>query len=376
MLPLDGITVLDFSTLLPGPLAGLILARAGARIIKVERPGAGDEMRSYQPRIGPHSVNFAMLNAGKESLAIDLKSPEGMAQLRPYLETADIVLEQYRPGVMDRLGIGYDQISRINPGVIYCAITGWGQDGPNALQAAHDLNYVAESGLLGLGADASGAPVLPPFLVADVAGGSYPAVMNILLALRQRDRTGKGSFLDISMTENCLSFAYWALGNGFGADQWPVGGRELVTGGTPRYQIYRTRDDRFLAAAPLEDKFWDNFCELIALAPEFRDPACDTRLATAEVAKLIVQKTSEQWMELFADKDVCCSIVATMEEAVRHPQFAARGTFRREIAVGDARMPALPLPVIEAFSTELLETPPELGAGLTKGPPPGSAGAE
>jgi len=369
MLPLEGITVLDFSTLLPGPLAGLILARAGARIIKIERPGAGDEMRSYQPRIGDHSVNFAILNAGKESLAIDLKSPEGLAQLRPYLETADVVLEQFRPGVMDRLGIGYDQVSLINPGVIYCAITGWGQSGPEALKAGHDLNYMAEAGILGLTADATGAPILPPVLAADIAGGSYPAVMNILLALRQRDRTGKGAFLDIPMAENLLSFAYWGLGNGFGAHSWPVGGQELVTGGTPRYQIYRTSDGRYLAAAPLEDKFWHNFCEIIVLDPRFRGDACDARVAIKAVADVIGQKTAETWMQAFDEQDVCCSIVATLEEAVRHPQFQARDTFRRTVAVGNATMPALPLPVVDALSNNAVESPPDLGGfGGKEGP--------
>ena len=364
MLPLDGITVLDFSTLLPGPLAGLILARAGARIIKIERPGSGDEMRSYEPRIGAHSVNFALLNAGKESIAIDLKAPEAIERLRPFLETADVILEQFRPGVMARLGLGYDQVSEINPRAIYCAITGWGQDGPNALQAAHDLNYVAEAGVLGLSSDATGSPLLPPMLVADIAGGAYPAVMNILLALRQRDRTGKGSFLDIAMAENVLSFAYWGLGNGFGAQQWPVSGQELVTGGTPRYQLYRTLDGRYLAAAPLEDKFWNNFCNIIALAPELRKPTCDPKVATKGVADVIKQKTADEWMRLFVDEDVCCSIVATLEEAVRHPQFIARGIFRRTVAVGKAKMPALPLPIVEGFSRDVIETPPDLGAGF------------
>jgi crotonobetainyl-CoA:carnitine CoA-transferase CaiB-like acyl-CoA transferase len=364
MLPLEGITVLDFSTLLPGPLAGLILARAGARIIKVERPGAGDEMRSYQPRIGDHSINFAMLNAGKESLAIDLKSPEGLAQLRPYLESADVILEQFRPGVMDRLGIGYEAISRINPSAIYCTITGWGQDGPEALKAGHDLNYLAEAGILGLSADATGAPILPPVLVADIAGGAYPAVMNILLALRQRDRTGKGAFLDIPMAENLLSFAYWGLGNGFGAQRWPVAGEELVTGGTPRYQIYRTSDDRFLAAAPLEDKFWHNFCEAIGLPSQYRDEGCNAKEATRAVAELISRNTAAHWMQIFDGLDVCCSIVATLEEAVRHPQFLARNTFGRTVSVGEATMPALPLPVVAALSSNGLTSPPALGEGV------------
>src|SRR5687768_1076540 len=154
MQPLEGIRVLDFSTLLPGPMASLLLAEAGAEVIKIERPGRGDEMRSYVPRFGPDSVNFALLNRGKRSIAIDLKAPGAVDRLRPLIATADVVIEQFRPGVMDRLGLGYDALRAINPKMVYCAVTGWGQTGPKADVAAHDLNYVAESGMLALAAGA------------------------------------------------------------------------------------------------------------------------------------------------------------------------------------------------------------------------------
>jgi crotonobetainyl-CoA:carnitine CoA-transferase CaiB-like acyl-CoA transferase len=224
MQPLADVTVLDFSTLLPGPLAGLVLARAGARVLKIERPNTGDEMRSYTPRVGDFSVNFALLNAGKESIEIDLKSKDAKDRLMPLIEKADVLIEQFRPGVMDRLGLGYEDLARINPGLIYCSITGWGQGGPKAMTAAHDLNYMAEAGILGLSAGSDGAPVLPPVLAADIAAGAYPAVINILLALRNRETTKRGAYLDIAMGENLLTFAYWGLGNGFAAHQWPGGG--------------------------------------------------------------------------------------------------------------------------------------------------------
>src|SRR5688500_15799560 len=249
MQPLEGIRVLDFSTLLPGPLATLILAEAGAEVIKIERPGRGDEMRSHTPRFGTDSVNFALLNRGKRSIAIDLKAPDAVATLRPLIESADVVVEQFRPGVMDRLGLGYESLREINPRLVYCAITGYGQHGPKADVAAHDLNYVAESGMLSLTKGADGAPVLPAALVADIAGGSYPAVVNILLALCARDRTGLGCKLDIAMADNLFTLMYWGIGNGLAAGEWPQPGGDLVTGGSPRYNIYRTRDDRFLAAA-------------------------------------------------------------------------------------------------------------------------------
>jgi crotonobetainyl-CoA:carnitine CoA-transferase CaiB-like acyl-CoA transferase len=193
MQPLSDILVLDFSTLLPGPMATLLLAEAGAEVIKIERPGSGEELRNYQPRFADTSVSFAMLNRGKRSVAIDLKAPDAVSRLHPLIESADVVVEQFRPGVMDRLGLGYAALSAINPRIVYCAITGYGQNGPKAQVAAHDLNYQADAGLLSIAADADGAPVVPNALVADIAGGAYPAVLNILLALRERDRTAKPS---------------------------------------------------------------------------------------------------------------------------------------------------------------------------------------
>jgi crotonobetainyl-CoA:carnitine CoA-transferase CaiB-like acyl-CoA transferase len=247
MQPLEGIRVLDFSTLLPGPLATLMLAEAGAEVIKIERPGRGDEMRSYTPKFGVDSVNFALLNRGKRSIAMDLKEQGAVAKLMPLLKSADVIVEQYRPGVMDRLGLGYEALDKINPRIIYCAITGYGQSGPRAEVAAHDLNYVAEAGMLALAAGADGAPVVPAALVADIGGGTYPAVINILLALRERDRTGKGCKLDIAMADNLFAFMYWALGNGQAGGQWPAPGGDLVTGGSPRYNVYRTKDGKFVA---------------------------------------------------------------------------------------------------------------------------------
>jgi crotonobetainyl-CoA:carnitine CoA-transferase CaiB-like acyl-CoA transferase len=190
--PLSDVRVLDFSTLLPGPLATLLLAEAGADVIKIERPGRGDEMRSYQPKFGADSVNFALLNRGKRSIAIDLKDPAAVEKLKPLLESADVVVEQFRPGVMDRLGLGYDALSKLNARIIYCAITGYGQHGPRADVAAHDLNYIADAGMLALAAGSDGAPVPPPALIADIGGGTYPAVINILLALARTRPHGQG----------------------------------------------------------------------------------------------------------------------------------------------------------------------------------------
>ncbi len=353
MRPLEGIRVLDFSTLLPGPLATLMLVEAGAEVIKIERPGRGDEMRSYVPKFGDDSVNFALLNRGKRSIAIDLKQADAVTRLRPLIASADIVIEQFRPGVMDRLGFGHDALAAINDRLIYCAITGFGQTGPRADVAAHDLNFLAESGMLGLTAGADGAPVLPPALIADIAGGTYPAVVNILLALRQRDRTGKGCKIDIAMADNLFTFLYWAIGNGNAAGAWPAAGSDLVTGGSPRYQIYTTSDSRYIAAAPLEDKFWSNFIDAIGAPASLKTDDRDVAAAKKVIGMIIGAAPAAHWQTVFAGKDVCCTVVATMEEAMNNDHFRERGVFARQLDSGQGRrITALPVPVDAAFRGE------------------------
>lgn len=352
MQPLAGIRVLDFSTLLPGPLATLLLAEAGAEVTKIERPGTGDEMRGYTPKFGTDSVNFALLNRGKRSIAIDLKAKDAVSRLKPLLQGADVIVEQFRPGVMDRLGLGYGAVTAINPRIVYCSITGYGQSGPRAQTAAHDLNYIAETGMLALSAGADGAPVLPPALVADIGGGAYPAVMNILLALRAREGTGRGCKLDMAMADHLFTFMYWALGDGLAADRWPRPGGALVTGGSPRYQVYRTRDDRFVAAAPLEAKFWQNFCEAIDLPSDARDDARDPAATRDAVAQRIRSRTADEWRAIFSGKDLCCSIVASIEEALADPQVVARQLFERQVKADGKSMPALPVPIAEIFRSD------------------------
>jgi crotonobetainyl-CoA:carnitine CoA-transferase CaiB-like acyl-CoA transferase len=362
MRPLEGIRVLDFTTLLPGPLCTLMLAEAGAEVIKIERPGRGDEMRSYVPKLGEDSVNFALLNRGKRSVAVDLKAPGAVERLRPLVESADVIIEQFRPGVMDRLGLGYAALSALQPRLVYCSLTGYGQTGPRSGVAAHDLNFAAESGLLAIAAGSDGAPVVPAALVADIGGGSFPAVINILLALQQRERTGQGCHLDVAMSDNLFTFMYWGLGNGFAAGRWPRPGAELVSGGSPRYQVYRTADDRFVAAAPLEDQFWKRFCELVDLPERWRDDALDPAGTRRAVAERIRSATAEVWRARFAGQDVCCAIVASLEEAVEDPHVRARGLFDRSMTADGRRIPALPLPLAPQFrSRDADGTYPALG---------------
>jgi alpha-methylacyl-CoA racemase len=331
-LPLEGLVVLDFSTLLPGPLATLLLAEAGAEVIKIERPG-GDELRAWEPRCGTDSVQFTMLNRGKHSRILDLKDPADRAQLDPLLPRADVLVEQFRPGVMARLGLGYEDVSRINPRIVYCSITGYGQHGPKSGTAGHDLNYLAETGLLALSMGSPAGPVLPPALIADIAGGSYPAVFNILLALRNRDHTARGCHLDVSMTDNLFTLMFSALGTGAVTGRWPKNGQDQTTGGSARYRLYRAKGGGMLAVAALEDRFWSAFCDVIRLDPSLRDDRADPTATAAAVAKIIATETTHTWAARFRDKDCCCSIVRELPEALEDPHFVRRGITRDEMHV-------------------------------------------
>lgn len=349
MRPVNDLLVLDFSTLLPGPMATLLLAEAGAEVVKVERP-AGEEMRAYHPRWGRDSINFSMLNRGKKSIALDLKDSDQRRRIMPLVERADVVVEQFRPGVMARLGLSYEEVSAVNPRAVYCSITGYGQSGPKRDVAGHDLNYIGDAGLLALSMGPPEAPVVPPALIADIGGGAYPAVINILLALRERDRTGKGCALDIAMSDNLFAFAYWALGAGLATGKWPGNGADRVTGGSPRYHLYKTADARVAAVAALEQKFWVAFCRAIDLPERFRDDQKDPGATLAAVGECIASKPAPHWSRVFAEADCCCSIVVDLESALQDEHFRARGLFSHVLAgEGGAHLPAMPVPVADGF---------------------------
>ena len=348
MQPLSGLLVLDFTTLLPGPLASLMLAEAGAEVFKIERPG-GEDMRRFPPSVDGVSAPFAMLNRGKQCLALDLKSEADRARLMPLLMRADILIEQFRPGVMARLGLGYDEAAKINPRLIYCSISGYGQSGPRAGEAGHDINYIGNSGLLDLQPGPIERPVVPPMLAADIAGGSFPAVINILLALRARDQSGQGCHVDIAMTDAMFTFAWYALALGAAA-KFPKPGEMWLVGSSPRYQLYPTKDGKIVACGAIEQKFWLAFTAAIGLAAEFIDDSRDTKAARDAVAKLILARTADDWRPILAAADCCATIVAPLEEAMRDPHFVQRGLFAHEVAtVSGKAIPALPVPIAPAF---------------------------
>ncbi len=349
MQPLSGLLVLDFTTLLPGPLASLMLAEAGAEVIKIERPG-GEDMRAFPPIVDGESVAFALLNRSKTGLTLDLKRDVDREKLKVLIARADILLEQFRPGVMARLGLGYEEIRALNPRLIYCSISGYGQSGPRAGEAGHDINYIGNTGLLDLQPGPIDAPVVPPMLAADIAGGSFPAVINILLALRARDRSGQGCHLDIAMTDAMFAFAWYALALGSATGRFPAPGELALVGASPRYQLYPTKDGRLVACGALEQKFWLAFTAAIGLAAEYTNDFRDTSATRMAVAKAIAARTSEEWRPILAAADCCATIVAPLQEAMRDPHFVERGLFAHQIATQSGKtLPALPLPIAPEF---------------------------
>lgn len=364
--PLSSCLVVDFTTLLPGPLATLMLAQAGAEVVKVERL-EGEDMRRFGPFENGCSLPFAMLNRGKRAVALDLKDPAARQRLMPLVQRADVLVEQFRPGVMARLGLDYQSLAEINPRLIYCSISGYGQSGPLAQTVGHDLNYISETGLLSLSHGPLSAPVLPPALIADIAGGSFPAVINILLAVLARQTSGQGCHLDIAMTEAITSFMVFALAERHATGRVPRSGEGLVTGGVARYNLYPTKDGRLLAIAALEERFWQIVCDVTGLEPQFHDDFARPIEARERLAALIFSCRSEDWLARFAGKNACVSLVATIDEAFNLSHFAK---FK---PIEEQTIPQLAISISAQFKDKLTSHVPEIGADnhryLTAQPP-------
>ncbi len=327
--PLQGIRVVDFTRLLPGGYATQMLADWGAEVIKVEDPRGGDPARWSAPMVEGVSLYFAVMNRNKRSLAVDLKAAAGRDAVLRLIATADVVIESFRPGVMARLGLGADALLARFPRLIYCAVTGYGQDGPAAERAGHDLNYQGVTGMLSLNrATPDDPPVLPATQLADIAGGALPAVMAILAALVGRAATGRGEIIDISMHDATL--ALQPLQSILALAGHPVepGGPQLH-GGDPAYGIYAASDGRFVTLAALEPKFWERFCDL-AGHPEWipfhgtRVPAQREQLRR-DLAALFATRTRDEWQALLEDGDTCVGPVLSLNEALATPQTQARG---------------------------------------------------
>ncbi len=323
---LSSLRVLDFSTLLPGPFASMHLADMGADVLRVEAPGRPDMVRMRPPFDGGVSAGHAYLNRSKRSIALDMKKPNAADVVRRLIHTYDIVLEQFRPGVMDRLGIGYEALSSENPGVIYCALTGYGQNGPMRDRAGHDNNYLSLAGVMSVSGRRGQGPSPQGVQIADIGGGSLCAIAGILAAVIHRNHTGEGQFVDVSMFDGALSWNCQA------SPAYLVGGivpgfeTQGLNGGT-HYDYYRTKDGRYLSVGSLEPKFWMEFCEVIGhpeIIPRLAEPGPEMDSVKVIIRAAIEKQDFAEWRALFAKADCCVEPVLNIDEAVAHPQTAAR----------------------------------------------------
>jgi crotonobetainyl-CoA:carnitine CoA-transferase CaiB-like acyl-CoA transferase len=346
--PLSGLTVVDFSTLLPGPLATLMLAEAGAEVIKVERPG-GEDMRRFPPFFAGGSAPFALLNRGKSSVFIDLKGDAGREEALALIGDADILIEQFRPGVMERLGLGFDAVTAANPRLIYCAISGYGQSGLRAGEAGHDINYAGRTGLLDLSWGDRDHPVLPPAQIADIGGGSFPAVVNVLLALLQRERTGEGAFLDIAMSDALFTFSVFAQAAGTADGRFPGNGEGLLAGGSPRYGLYPAQCGTPICIGALENHFWARLCETLDIAEDARDDMKEPQKSRQAIAAAIAARTATEWQPILAAADCCASVLTPLAEAMQDPHFQGRGLFDHSVGDEDGYLPAAVVPIDRQF---------------------------
>ncbi len=328
--PLTGIRVLDLSRLLPGPFLTMVLADLGADVVKIEDPRVGDYMRAFPPAKGGLGARYLAVNRNKRSLALDLKAPAGRDALLRMVERADVVVESFRPGVLDRLGVGYDVLAARNPKIVLCSISGYGATGPYVERAGHDLNYIGLGGVLAMGAEARGRmPAMPGVQIADLAGGALWSATGILAALVGRERTGRGQHLDISMTEGAMALLAAELGN-LDCGAHPTRAQETLNGGLACYSVYRTKDDRYLSVGALEPKFWlafnqaigraGNLAELVA-PPDKQDQIRD------EIQAILATRTRDEWAAALAAHDCCCEPVLELDELPAHPLHQARGVF-------------------------------------------------
>jgi crotonobetainyl-CoA:carnitine CoA-transferase CaiB-like acyl-CoA transferase len=324
--PLDGIRVLDLTRLLPGDFATWVLADLGAEVIKIEDTGGGDYMRWMPPMVGESSAMFWALNRGKRAITLDLKQAPGRDVFLRLLEGADCVVEGFRPGVMDRLGLGYGELSRRKPDLVYCAITGYGQDGPYRERAGHDLLYNSLAGLQGVTGTADGELAIPGFQVADLGAGGAGAALAVVSALlrRERDPERRGGFLDVSMFDGVAAFMAPHMARHLAGETNEGPGRMQLNGRYPCYRLYRAGDGRWMALAALEPKFWRAFCELVD-RPDLVERQFDEDGAADEVAAVIGARTRAEWEKILKHADVMMEPVNDLDEASRDPQLRARG---------------------------------------------------
>ncbi|MEK1907153.1 MAG: CaiB/BaiF CoA-transferase family protein [Pseudomonas sp.] len=362
--PLSSLKVLDFSTLLPGPFASLLLADMGAEVLRVESPTRMDLVRVLPPHVDGVSASHAYLNRNKRSIALDLKRPESLEVVHKLVAQYDIVLEQFRPGVMEKLGLGYEALKAINPRLIYVSITGYGQTGPYKDRAGHDLNYLALAGVASYTGRRDSGPLPLGVQLADIAGGSLHGVIGLLAAVIARQSTGLGQHVDISMTD-CAFSLHGMAGAGYLAAGVEPGMENQVLNGGSFYDYYRTRDGRWLSVGSLEPQFMQQFCAVIGrpeLAARGLSPKPEEQKALKREIEIEIEKHDlAEWQQRFAVVDACIEPLLSLAEAVEHPQLKARGVVTQVPREGRPAQAQIACPI--RFS-EGLEPPRHIGPAV------------
>ena len=326
--PLEGLKVIDLTRMLPGPFGTMLMADLGADVIVVEQPSG--------PALGPRRKNF-YVDRNKRSLALNLKDERALKILYGLVKKADVFVEGFRPGVTERLKIDYERLKKVNPGLVYCSISGYGQDGPDRLRVGHDLNYAARAGLLSLNGRKETGPVLFATQVSDIAGGGILSAFSIMAAVYHRQRTGYGQHIDVSMADGALALNPLAFLEYSNTGKSPVRQGYRNLGATPCYNIYRTKDDQYISIGALEPKFWVNLCRLLD-REDLIDHQNDTSGKTTETLQAIfASRLRSEWDGLLDDKEVCYAPVIDLEETLRNPQFIYRNMIHEERDVDGAR---------------------------------------
>jgi crotonobetainyl-CoA:carnitine CoA-transferase CaiB-like acyl-CoA transferase len=346
--PLTGMKILDLSRLLPGPYCSLMLGDLGADVLKIEDPKLGDYMRWWGPRVNKQSAFFLMVNRNKKSMKLNLKTDWGRDIFFRLVRQHDVLLEGFRPGVMERLGLGYEALKEENPGLIYCAITGYGHTGPYRDRAGHDLNYLSLAGVLGTIGPKGGPPVIPGVQIADIGGGAMFAALGILAAYIARQETGKGQFIDVSMLDGSFAWLTVPLGKTLADGEDPKPGDSFLTGRYACYRIYETKDGRYMGLGALEPQFWEAFCKLVnredLVGYQFAEGEKQTHLIS-EVSGIFKEKTRQEWIGFLKDTDCCCEPVNSVSEALMDSQLLAREMILEADHPTEGRLKQIGIPV-------------------------------
>lgn len=361
---LEGITILDLTGLVPGPFTSMLLADYGAEVIKIERPEVGETGRKLEPLVDGSGRMFEMLNRNKKSMTLNLKSSEGKEIFKKLATQADIIIEGFRPGVMDRLDLGYKDIIKLNEKIIYCSLSGFGQTGPLKNVAAHDINYASYSGFLGMNRTSEGKICMPGSLLGDIAGGYMPATIAILLAIIARERNNIGQYIDVSIVDGLVSLLLPTIAEYLDQDEKFNPSSTWYTGAWASYNVYETRDEKHLSIGPLEEKFWHSFCNYIN-RPDFIDipfnPGKQEEMMK-EISNFFKEKDRETAVEEMIALDIPVAPVLSIDDVVQSDWIKERNLLFERKGKNGGRILELGSPFkLSKTPAEYISSPPKLG---------------